>query len=121
MNNEQVFMNYLSEDADIKNLVDWQNPPSVRDLKKDLSEALPSHNQHVDKVNGWISALRGELKIKVQEGRSKVQPKLVRKQNEWRYSALEFRSRIGFRGLEYGYSCRCRGTTSTTLTAWRGA
>lgn len=89
MNNEQVSMNYLSEDADIKNLVDWQNPPSVRDLKKDLSEALPSHNQHVDKVNGWISALRGELKIKVQEGRSKVQPKLVRKQNEWRYSALE--------------------------------
>ena len=61
----------------------------MRDLKKDLSEALPSHNQHVDKVNGWISALRGELKIKVQDGRSKVQPKLIRKQNEWRYSALE--------------------------------
>lgn len=89
MNNEQVSLNYLSEDADIKNLVNWQNPPTVRDLKKDLSEALPSHNQHVDKVNGWISALRGELKIKVQEGRSKVQPKLIRKQNEWRYSALE--------------------------------
>ena len=89
MNNEQVSLNYLSEDADIKNLVDWQNPPTIRDLKKDLSEALPSHNLHVDKVNGWISALRGELKIKVQEGRSKVQPKLIRKQNEWRYSALE--------------------------------
>ena len=89
MNNEQVSLNYLSEDADIRNLVNWQNPPTVRDLKKDLSEALPSHNQHVDKVNGWISALRGELKIKVQEGRSKVQPKLIRKQNEWRYSALE--------------------------------
>ena len=89
MNNEQVSLNYLSEDADIKNLVNWQNPPTVRDLKKDLSEALPSHNQHVDKVNGWISALRGELKIKVQDGRSKVQPKLIRKQNEWRYSALE--------------------------------
>ena len=89
MNNEQVSLNYLSEDADIKNLVDWQNPPTIKDLKKDLSEALPSHNTHVDKVNGWISALRGELKIKVQEGRSKVQPKLIRKQNEWRYSALE--------------------------------
>lgn len=89
MNNEQVSLNYLSEDADIKNLVNWQNPPTVRDLKKDLSEALPSHNLHVDKVNGWISALRGELKIKVQDGRSKVQPKLIRKQNEWRYSALE--------------------------------
>ena len=89
MNNEEVSLNYLSEDADIKNLVNWQNPPTIRDLKKDLSEALPSHNLHVDKVNGWISALRGELKIKVQEGRSKVQPKLIRKQNEWRYSALE--------------------------------
>lgn len=89
MNNDQVSLNYLSEDADIKNLVDWQNPPTIKDLKKDLSEALPSHNTHVDKVNGWISALRGELKIKIQEGRSKVQPKLIRKQNEWRYSALE--------------------------------
>lgn len=76
-------------DKDVKRLVDWANPPSVSDLKNDLSEAKSSHDEHVNKVNESLSALRGELRIKVQEGRSKVQPKLVRKQNEWRYSALE--------------------------------
>ena len=89
MSEEQISNSYLTEDSDVKNLVDWVNPPSVRDLKQDLSEALPNHDLHVKKVNEWISALRGEFRAKVQEGRSKVQPKLVRKQNEWRYAALE--------------------------------
>ena len=89
MNEEQVTNSYLTEDSDVRKLVDWVNPPSVRDLKQDLSEALPNHDLHVKKVNEWISALRGDFKAKVQEGRSKVQPKLVRKQNEWRYAALE--------------------------------
>ena len=80
---------YTLNNNGIDNLVDWKNPPSLKDLKNDLSEAIPSHTQHVDKVNSWIASLRGEIKIKVQEGRSKVQPKLVRKQSEWRYSALE--------------------------------
>ena len=78
-----------NEESDVRKLVDWPNPPTLRDLKQDLQEATPSHNKHVNKVNSWLSALRGELHIKPREGRSKVQPKLVRKQNEWRYSALE--------------------------------
>ena len=86
---ESVSNDYLSIDSDVRNLVDWANPPTVKDLKGDLSEAMPNHNQHINRVNDWITALRGEIKIKTQEGRSKVQPKLVRKQNEWRYSALE--------------------------------
>ena len=89
MSQEFVSEDYLSLDSDVKRLVDWTNPPSVKDLKSDLSEAMPNHNHHINKVNDWITALRGELKIKTIEGRSKVQPKLVRKQNEWRYSALE--------------------------------
>ena len=86
---ESVSNDYLSIDSDVRNLVDWANPPTVKDLKGDLSEAMPNHNQHINRVNDWITALRGELRIKVIEGRSRVQPKLVRKQNEWRYSALE--------------------------------
>lgn len=82
-------LSYLPEEQDVTILVDWANPPSVRDLKKDLSEALTSHSNHVAKVNEWISSLRGELKLRTMDGRSRVQPKLVRKQNEWRYSALE--------------------------------
>lgn len=88
MNNEYT-TNYAVSIESAKKLVDWNNPPSVRDLKQDLSEAKSNHDLHVNKVNESLSALRGELKIKVKEGRSRVQPKLVRKQNEWRYSALE--------------------------------
>ena len=90
MSDETVTKDYISIDRDVKILQpDWDNAPTVKDLKQDLSEALPSHNLHVAKVNEWITALRGELKIKTAEGRSKVQPKVIRKQAEWRYSSLE--------------------------------
>ena len=90
MNDETVIKDYISIDRDVKVLQpDWANPPTVKDLKQDLSEALPSHNLHVAKVNECIIALRGELKIKTAEGRSKVQPKVIRKQAEWRYASLE--------------------------------
>lgn len=88
MDNEYT-TNYVVGIESAKKLVDWNNPPSVRDLKQDLAEAKSNHDLHVNKVNESLTALRGELKIKVKEGRSRVQPKLVRKQNEWRYSALE--------------------------------
>lgn len=91
MSEDFVDNSYRGEDKDIRNLVDWENPPSLYDLKKDLSDAKSLHNSYVSKVNNWIDVLRGNLgkKVKIAEGRSKVQPKLVRKQNEWRYAALE--------------------------------
>ena len=76
-------------DADIKNLVDWKNPPHLADLKNDYREALASHSDMVARVNRWMSAYRGELKFKPMEGRSKIVPKIIRKQCEWRYAALE--------------------------------
>lgn len=91
MYDETVDKDYRWEDRDLRELVDWENPPSVSDLKNDLSEAKSTHDAYVAKVNNWINVLRGRLnpKVKIAEGRSHVQPKLVRKQNEWRYSALE--------------------------------
>ena len=79
----------LPSENDIREMVDWKNIPTLKDLKDNLTEATPSHNNHVSTVNDYISTLRGELRAKIMEGRSKVQPKLVRKQGEWRYSALE--------------------------------
>ena len=79
----------LPSENDIREMVDWKNIPTLKDLKGNLTEATPSHNNHVSTVNEYISTLRGELRAKIMEGRSKVQPKLVRKQGEWRYSALE--------------------------------
>ena len=79
----------LPSENDIREMVDWKNIPTLKDLKDNLTEATPSHNNHVSTVNDYISTLRGELRAKIMEGRSKVQHKLVRKQGEWRYSALE--------------------------------
>lgn len=70
-------------------LVDWKNPPSVADLENDLTSAESSHAEHVAKVEKWLANLASELKITVPKGRSRIQPKLIRTQAEWRYAALE--------------------------------
>jgi len=76
---------YLSEP---KKLVDWKNPPDLLELKADYDEAQSSHTSHVLDVDGWIDALNGEQTINNKKGRSKIVPKLIRKQAEWRYAAL---------------------------------
>lgn len=79
----------ISINKQLDKLVDWSNPPTVKDLKNDLLEAKSNHSLHISNVNKWLSALRGDLKFKSKEGRSKIQPKLIRKQAEWVYSSLE--------------------------------
>ena len=83
MNEEQT------TDTNTLRMPDWANTPTIADLRNDLQGATTSHNIHVQNVTTWIKALRAETNIKTIEGRSKVQPKLIRKQNEWRYAALE--------------------------------
>lgn len=70
-------------------LTKWQNEPSVTDLNNDLLAAEPTHKTHVNNTEKWLQKLAGHLNVKIPEGRSKVQPKLIRKQAEWRYSSLE--------------------------------
>ena len=71
-------------------LTSWKNEPSLRDLKQDLTEATQSHSTQNSKIEAWLDALymRGNSKPVTMEGKSKVAPKLVRTQAEWRYSAL---------------------------------
>ena len=66
----------------------WKNAPTVAKIKNDVRDAEPTFNSHVQDVNKWLSIRDGKLKIKIMKGRSKFQPKLVRKQNEWRYASL---------------------------------
>lgn len=70
--------------------VDWKNPPTLRDLKKDLEEATPYQRQQVQKINTWLDNLHvtGSALVNTGKGNSKVVPKLIRKQAEWRYAAL---------------------------------
>jgi len=71
-----------------KELTDWKNPPDLLELKADYEEAQSAHTSHVMDVDGWLDALNGEQTINNKKGRSKIVPKLIRKQAEWRYAAL---------------------------------
>lgn len=68
----------------------WPKEPNVSGLKTDLDSARPAHDVHVAKVNRWnnLSKVEGEAAAPKIKGRSQVQPKLIRRQAEWRYSAL---------------------------------
>ena len=83
----------LQHDLDIdlsepNKLVDWKNTPTLEEMKHDYEEAQSAHTAHVLDVDTWLSALKGEQTIKYKKGRSKIVPKLIRKQAEWRYAAL---------------------------------
>jgi hypothetical protein len=69
---------------------DWKNPPKLDDLKNDLLSAQSDHDKQVAKINTWLDNLNitGSAKVNNGKNRSNVVPKLIRKQAEWRYSAL---------------------------------
>lgn len=71
-------------------LTNWKNQPSLVDLKRDFEDAKHHHNIHMEKVRRWLDNLNveGTAKIQSKKGTSSVQPKLIRKQAEWRYSSL---------------------------------
>lgn len=77
-------------DRQSSKLTGWAKEPSLRELKRDLEQARPYQQEQVRKIQRWRDHLNitGSAKIKVQDGRSSVQPRLIRKQAEWRYSSL---------------------------------
>lgn len=81
---------YGQNAAEGEKLTRWANEPTVLALKDDLKIAEPWQQTHVKKVRGWLDQrnIEGSAKIKEVRGRSKIQPKLVRRQAEWRYPAL---------------------------------
>ena len=69
-------------------LVDWKTPPKLADLKQDHESAQSAHKVHTMEVDTWLNVLNGVQTINTKRGRSKLVPKLARKQAEWRYAAL---------------------------------
>lgn len=69
---------------------DWENPPKVKDLKQDYQDAQSDHDEHASDIEVWLNNLNieGSAQPKKVKGRSSIQPKLIRKQAEWRYSSL---------------------------------
>lgn len=68
----------------------WSNAPSVSDLKQDWLDAKPSKDLHTANVQRWLDNLNvtGAAKPNCNPNRSSIQPKVIRKNNEWRYPAL---------------------------------
>lgn len=73
-----------------QNLTNWKNEPTLLALKTDLESAKPYQQMIMAKVDEWnnLREIKGKAKPPEVKGRSKVQPKLIRTMNEWRYSAL---------------------------------
>lgn len=71
-------------------LTKWKNPPKLTDLKQDLADARPIHDDQKTKIDTWLDNLNvtGKAKIETPKGNSRIVPKLIRKQAEWRYAAL---------------------------------
>jgi hypothetical protein len=71
-------------------LVEWENPPNVQVLQGDLEASKPAHDTFVNNVRRWndLTQVTGKARPKKVKGRSAAQPKLIRRQAEWRYSAL---------------------------------
>lgn len=80
---------YVAEKPE-ENLVDWKNPPKLSDLKQDYLDAKPSHDAQKSKIQLYHDNMNveGSAKPKTPKGSSSIQPKLIRKQAEWRYPAL---------------------------------
>ena len=71
-------------------LTDWAKEPTLKELKADFEDARSSHDAQVTQISEWLDHLyiRDAAKLKPQPNRSSVQPKLIRKQAEWRYTNL---------------------------------
>jgi hypothetical protein len=71
-------------------LTDWQNEPTVSDLKKNYDDATLDHEVHLTKLRTWRDNLTitGSAVVKTKKGSSKHVPRTIRKHAEWRYPGL---------------------------------
>jgi hypothetical protein len=80
------------DDKDVQKewLPKWESLPSLMNMKRDYVDAKPFKDLHVNKINNWLDNyhVRGAAQPKTPKGFSSVQPKLIRKQAEWRYAPL---------------------------------
>jgi len=77
-------------DQEPAQLSEWKNPPTLTQLKQDFSDARNEYDAHINAVGIWLDNLNitGKAKIAKVKHKSNVQPKLIRKQAEWRYASL---------------------------------
>lgn len=88
MNDEDQSIGVAYQDQPQSIATGWENPPTLSILKQDLTNATPVHDGQTAKIAEWERYRKGKTNTPKGEGQSKIQPKLIRKQAEWRYAAL---------------------------------
>ena len=81
----------IKQEVKNNSLTKWPKEPTLEDLRQDLEFARQETDDQKNNVSGWLdlrNATGAETPRKSKPGRSAVQPKLIRKHNEWRYPAL---------------------------------
>ena len=90
-NLDEAFKDNTKQEVKNNSLTEWPKEPTLEDLRQDLEFARQETNDQKSNVSGWLdlrNATGAEAPKKAKPGRSAVQPKLIRKHNEWRYPAL---------------------------------
>ena len=67
----------------------WKNEPKFNDLYLDYQGAQDDHALVIARLDRWELNFEGGAAIASPKGKSKVRPKIIRKQAEWKYPALE--------------------------------
>ena len=85
---EQIATKPMSERDNT--LTTWKDEPKLLDLKAEFLATESSHGVLVANIADWKKLHDGDLPaaMKADKTRSQAQPKLVRRQAEWKYSAL---------------------------------
>lgn len=80
----------LPDPAQSQKLTDWKKEPSIQLMKGDLEAGKPAHDAVMNEIRDWNDLMKvsGKHRPPKVKGRSQVQPKLVRRQAEWRYAPL---------------------------------
>jgi hypothetical protein len=76
------------QNTGVVRLTEWTKEPTIEELKADLLASKTFRDTHVTNVARWEVLRDGGTPIKKRRGRSSIRPKLIRRQAEWRYSAL---------------------------------
>ena len=68
----------------------WKSVPTLNDLNQDLSAARPMHDAQMQAISRWIGRfyVTGKEAPNTRKGFSSIQPRVIRKQAEWRFPGL---------------------------------
>ena len=93
MNTDTIEAPFEAQLGQTPKLTDWSNEPTLDELKADLEEVQTFHKAHIANLNRWddFYHAKGQGSSGIPEkvkNRSRVTPRLIKKQAEWRYPAL---------------------------------